>query len=76
MMKFIKWFLGLGVSLFSGWGNLCSICSGQETTTLYLFKLWEELRLAKFLPYLNILVVIIVDIYLFIGLVADWGSGT
>ena len=60
MMKVIKWCLGLGVSLFSGWGNLCSICSGQETTTLYLFKLWEELGLAKFLPYLNILVVIIV----------------
>ena len=62
-MKVIKCFFGIVVFLLSGWGNICSICSGQESATSFIIELWKNLGLTNLLPYFNILAVLIAVSY-------------
>ena len=52
--------------MFTGWSNICSICSGQESAISFLIELWEDLRIKKLLPYINCGTVAFV-IYIFIN---------
>lgn len=60
VMKLVKWFICISASLLSVLGNICSICSGKDSTTSHIVELWNELGLTNLLPYLNILVVMVV----------------